>query len=218
MSLPATLADLLRAGAREVDRDPCGALTLQRRHENVLALGPYQQRGQGVLRGPGLRRRFALAAGCVRHALPLWEAKLPEDDTPHRLLRAAEAHLAKPRPRARMKGLIDEGWLHGDNVSGEFADRDDKDGLMVALLAYAASRAVWVALHDERYRLLVGPEAGGWEYGTGDPESEDAALLVSVAVSGGWPNSTGTGGTERRRKYWRWYLRRAVPAAFESVS
>lgn len=145
---------------------------------------------------------------------------MPEDDKPHRLLSAAEAHLAKPKPNDRMKHLIWEGWCHGGAVSAEFADRDDEDGLMVALLVHAASRVLWVALRDEMYGLLVDPGIAirGWEYGTGDPDSEDAAFLVSAAVSRGWPNTTGRDGIELRRKYWRWYLRRAVPAAFESIS
>jgi hypothetical protein len=217
MPVPRTLADLLRVATQEIGRDPYGALTVQRRHEIVLALGPYKKHGRGVFRGPGLRRRFALAAGCVRHALRLWEAKLPEDDTPHRMLRAAEAHLVKRKPRERMRHLIWEGWSHGDAVSCEFADRNDEGGLMVALLVHAASRAVWVALRDEMYTLLVDPAAGKWKYGADDPESMDAAFTVSAVVSGGWPNRTGLEGIERRRKYWRWYLRRAVPAAFESA-
>jgi hypothetical protein len=218
MVLPRALADLLRVATREVGRDPFGALTVQRRHDIVLALGPYQKHGRGVLHGPGLRRRFALAATCVRHALPLWEARLPEDDRPHRLLRAAEAHLTKRRPPERMKDLIDMGWRHGDHVSCEFDDRHDENGLTVALLVHAASRAAWVATWDERYSLLVDPACAHWEYGSMDPESMDAAFLVSVVVSGGWPNRTGSGGTKRRRKYWRWYLRTAVPAAFASVT
>jgi hypothetical protein len=217
MALPETLADLLSVAAQEVGRDPYGALTVQRRHEIVLALGPHKKHGRGVFRGPGLRRRVALVASCVRYALPLWEAKLPEDDTPHRLLSAAEANLVKRKPRERMKHLIWEGWSHGDVVSCEFADRHDEGGLMVALLVHAASRVAWVALRDEMYTLLIDPAAGGWEYGASDPESTDAAFTVSVVVSGGWPNRTGLGGKDLRRQYWRWYLRRAVPAAFESV-
>src|SRR5262249_23635651 len=53
-----------------------------------------------------------------------------------------------------------------------------------------------------------------WEYGSGDPESTDAAFTVSAVVSRGWPNRTGSAGTERRRKDWGWDLRAAGPAAF----
>src|SRR2546423_571566 len=95
MSLPAALTDLLQIAAKEVARDPCGALTLQRRHDICLALGAYRPRGSGAIRGVGLRRRFNLAARCVRHVLPLWKAKLPEDKTPQRLLAGAETHLGK---------------------------------------------------------------------------------------------------------------------------
>src|SRR5262249_36307801 len=153
MALPSELTGLLREAARDVARDPFGALTLQRRNDIVLTLGPHRRSGRGVARGLGLRRRFALAARCVRYALPAWEATLPEDATPQCLLAGAEAPLTRPRPLADIRALIDHGWAHGDAVSGAFADRDDDEGLFVALLAHAASRALWVAPRDERHSL-----------------------------------------------------------------
>jgi hypothetical protein len=215
MSLPAALADLLQIAAKEVAGDPCGALTLQCRHDICVALGAYRPRGSGAIRGVGLRRRFNLAARCVRHVLPLWKAKLPEDKTPQRLLAGAETHLGKRFTYEQAKALIDEGWVHADDVGCEFGDRKDPEGFRVALVCYAASRAVSVAFRDERYHLLVDPASGG-KYGSGDPESMDVAYLAAAAISGGFPNPKGLG-TEARREYWRWYLRQAVPAAFASA-
>jgi hypothetical protein len=71
------------------------------------------------------------------------------------------------------------------------------------------------AWYIEKYNLLVDPSSGE-EYGSGDPESMDVAYLTAAAVSGDWPYKKGPG-VEARRKFWHWYLRRAVPKAWASV-
>jgi hypothetical protein len=216
MSLPASLADLLRIASGEVARDPNGALTLQRRHEVCLKLGTYRPGKVGAIRGVGLRRRFDLAARCVRHVLPLWKARLPDDRTPQRLLVAARASLEARFTYDQAKEAIYEGWLHADAVGCEFADRNDGEGFWAALVCYAVSRAVSVAYHDEKYNVLVDPSCGE-EYGSGDPESMDTAYLAAAAASGGWPYKPEPG-VEARRKFWLWYLRKAVPKAWASTS
>jgi hypothetical protein len=217
MPLPNKLTDLLRVAGHEVARDPCGALTLARRQEIWTALGPVRRRGRRALRGPGLLRRFAVASQCVRQALPLWEGSRREDDMPQRLLQTAERYLARRVPFAKAKKLIGEGWLHADNVSVELADRNDLKGQSVTLVCYAASRALLVAVWDERFEPGMPPFAGEDTYGSGDPESMDVSYLVAAARSGGWPTQ-GDPGVKRRREFWRWYLEQAVSDAWNSVS
>lgn len=132
---------------------------------------------------------------------------------PQRLIRAGEKYLAKRLGAADAEALIGLGWVHGDDIDGELANREGAPSVNAGLVCHAASRALLVAVWDERFEPHRPPPDWTGRYGSFDPESMDASYLVAAVVTGSWPNQENSD-VEKRRAFWRWYLRKAVPRAW----
>jgi hypothetical protein len=156
-----------------------------------------------------------LAIAAVERVLPPWDGHFPGDDWPRRMIDAARGYLAGSVSFEEAERAWVEGWSRGDSVNNESFDRGDEQGIDLALVCYAASRAVFAALYDERFD--PGRAAGsGEEDGEIEPDEQDAAYIAAAAVAGGYlkdPRSD----KAARREFWEWYLAEAVPAAWAAA-
>jgi hypothetical protein len=135
---------------------------------------------------------------------------------PQRLLRAGEEYLARRITAAQAEDLINAGWVHGDGIDGDLANRPGAQAVNVGLVCHAASRALLVAVWDERFDPNQPPPDWIGRYGSFDPESMDASYVVAAVVTGRWPNEKDSD-VEKRRAFWRWYLRKGVPRAWAAA-
>jgi hypothetical protein len=208
------LKKLVRSAARELATEPLGALTLGNRYRLWVAAGPLFGGGGRAPLDAGLCFRTHLAAAAVRRVLPHWEAVLPADDYPQRLLKAAEQYLAGELSYEKAYDLVGLGWVHASKISAQLADRRAPGGRLTSLVGYAASRVLFVAVQDELFDPddVDDPES----HGSGDPESMDASYMASAVAAGGFPEDKSSD-VGARRQYWQWYLEEAVPRAWQAV-
>lgn len=206
MTLPQSLSDRIATASEGLEGDKEGHLALPHRRRVWAALGPALRDENGRPHGAGHRRRTSLAVLCVRHVLPLWEAAYPNNDGPQRMLALAEQVLsgaAPPDASDRSRGQF---WTEMDDLVY-------RDQLFIpAPVGYAAVNAVTTAQVDE--------EVEGFDEGELDENLDayqlDASYLASLAFASGAPGEQGSD-PARRREFWRWYLREAVPAAYTTA-
>ena len=114
-------------------------------------------------------------------------------------------------PVLQARRLYEKGWLHMDNVSAELYDAGGHNQT-AALAGYAACRALAVALYDETFsRSDTGAEPH-WS----EPYLLDPAEHASAAYAGGHPGDPSSD-PEKRRAYWLWYCRHAVPGVLSAA-
>lgn len=197
-------ADDLRAKVAAAEaatlNDPCGALARIHRVSVWEALGsPLAIDGAGPFTSKGHELRARLALRVAERHLAYWEAALPEDAHPHDVLLAGVELVAGNLPRSELRRVNDDFWSY-------LLDERSSVALPASAAAYAVRSAVATVLGDEDLD-------SGQSDVERDPEVWDTAFLASVAVSGEIP---GRGGDlQRRREYWRWYLREARRVALD---
>ena len=150
----------------------------------------------------GQRRRAALACLAGRRALPIWIKALPDDTTALTALIEAERLIHGGTDLKSAYMLRDRAILH----IGERADVD----VEVQCAGYAAAKALTTAINDEPFNPSdMNPSRTDRDVDSGQL---DAAFFAASAEAGGpvWVSSTNP---ERRRKFWTWWLERAVPHA-----
>lgn len=205
-ALPQTLSDPVEAASEALRDDSEGHLALPLRRRVWAAMGPALRDENDRPHGAGHRRRTSLAVLCVRHVLPLWEAAYPDNDGPQRMLALAEQVLsgaAPPDAADRSRGQF---WTDVESLVYE-------DQLFVpSYVGYAAVDAVTTAQVDEE---VEGFDEGELDENL-DADQWDASFFASLAFASGAPGEQGSD-PARRREFWRWYLREAVPAAYTTA-
>lgn len=208
MPVPASMASVLADAENVLAAAPDGHLPLPYRRRIWCALGPLVLDGNRAVAGSGVRRRAALAIAAAEHVLPLWEGVRPGDSRPRAALALARQYLdgtADFRAAKRWQGkfLTDL----DDLVAGEDSDPALRAG-------FAAAKAITTALHDELFEPAERDEDVSDE--ALDPDQWDAAYFAAMSFAGGaiWEDGSDP---ERRREFWQWYLKDAVPRAWDAV-
>lgn len=214
MPLSEPLARAIADSLAAVDKDPRHHLRFGRRNHIYRLMGP--EAGPGEPPTVPWRRRIGLAISSVERALPVWMVSWPADRRPQRMIelisvvlkRSAMPDVVMGERNAFMKALEAAGALGADSSSA----------LLVGL---AAIQALNTAIFDGSIfarGIRWDPHDPEIEERDADPEDLDAAYFAACATAGGSPDPPHEwhSDPDRRREYWIWWLKEAVPAAFES--
>jgi hypothetical protein len=191
------------ARARDVlESRPDGRLPLPERRAIRALFGPWEYDGDGGDAPPGLRRRAALARASAEHVLPVWKAEAPDDDGPERMLALADDVLER---RIEARRAVEEAQrfsVHASDLAstGQISQSANAAG-------QAARSAVLAAVAGD-YGDDLPPDTDDDDL---DPDAWEAEFEASFAATD-YPDQD----PEDLRRYWRWYLDEAVPAAWRS--
>jgi hypothetical protein len=198
--------NLVQRGVDELARNLSHALTLADRKAIWLAFGPYHESPISSSK-PGHVRRLALATACVRRVLPVWDAMLPDKRFPHEMLdlvgriQCGEVVAHTVLKQLHRRGTVIENW------SSEYLTDPGVD------LAWADWKLAFLALRDEH---LLSELCSLERDEVGDSYDHDVSFFAASAESGEPYDGDGAI-VARRRTFWTWYLKEAVPAAFHVV-
>lgn len=215
MPVPKALVKLLEELKQQVDRNRKGVLELGKRQLLWAAMGQrtIDKKGLAIF-GVGHRRRTALAMECVKWVMPQWSRRRPDDHMPMFLLNTAKDYLAGKVTERVASEWISRGWVHGDNLGCEYADRNDSDGQRLMLICHASVDAVKTALGDEEFDPdQIDAKATD---GCRDVYELDASYRISLFVADHPNGKQAPGAVKRRREYWYWYLTEAAPRAYRT--
>ncbi len=206
MKVPPNIEQLLAESKKALADNSEGHLRLPYRRRIWRAYGPVRVENSRAVISEGLMRRANLARLCAEHVLPIWREGFPEDDRPQWMLDAVRQYLtgrlsfdvaydAKSNFWGKLEGLMCEGKRFNSIYAG-----------------FAAVNAITTALKDEYFGL---PQNEETELDDDlDPYGWDASFLSSLAFAGGaaWEPQSSVG---KRREFWQWYLKEAVPKSLE---
>jgi hypothetical protein len=195
--LPADVRAAMDAALAALDAAPDGWLGLPERRRLRAAYGPWT--APGVPGGPdaGLLRRAALQAAAARRALPVWEAAIPGDDRPRRLIDLVADALAGRGPEAEVNALAED---LRSTVRPMGADERLERAFFAGSAAIAHSYEAW----------------------DGDVEEDDPADLRDTDLDEPLTeayaaHAVGFGDPDAHRTFWRWYVGEAFPAAYRAA-
>jgi hypothetical protein len=138
----------------------------------------------------------------AKKVLPIWEAAFLLEDMPIKLLYEAEKQLSQPGAITISEKDMWEFRTDLDDIS--LPDEEDFSPLW-------AGFACWTAASKVLLGIGIWPDC--------DPETKldpgewDASFHASAAYSGGAVWEEGVGDPVKRREYWEWFLREAIPQA-----
>jgi hypothetical protein len=140
----------------------------------------------------------------AKKVLPIWEAAFPSEDMPIKLLYEAEKQLLQSK----------EITISEKDMRAFRADLEEKLFLDEEVFpSVYAGFTCWVAASKVLLGIGIWPDC--------DPETAldmelwDASFFASTAYSGGavWAETDVVRGPIKRREYWEWFLREAIPQA-----
>jgi hypothetical protein len=199
------LKQAIELASENLVRNPHGELALHYRKKIWASFGPVETAENGpAVRGVGLQRRARLAALSARHVLPVWERAWPADQGPHQTLESVEQYLNGTLEFRIAKERNGRFRTHLDNLISSGKNQD------AAYAGFAAFKALSTALFD--YELDLEDSKNGPTDGDLEPYDWDASFYASMAYAGCAPWEEASSAA-RRREFWEWYLKDAVPAA-----
>lgn len=149
----------------------------------------------------GYERRVALDTLCVQRVMPVWSRCFPGDDGPEQMLAIAARLLVREIDPGFAQELRDGFYV--DVVE----DREyPPDNFPAMFVAHAAANTVITALVENVEGAI--PDVDDDE--SLDPESYLPSYLCASAYAGGLDGSL-QASVERRRGFWMWYLKEAIP-------
>jgi hypothetical protein len=140
----------------------------------------------------------------AKKVVPFWEAAFPSDDMPVKLLYDAGKQLLQPEAITISKENMWAVKAYLESIS--LPDKEDFSPLY-------AGFSCWAAAGNVLLDIEIWPEC--------KPEIEldvelwDASFFASLAYSGGaiWEETDVVRGPIKRREYWEWFFREAIPQA-----
>jgi hypothetical protein len=203
------LFDATDQALETLNRHPEHKLTLNQRVQIWKLMGPRLLTESSAIPDIGLRRRTKLAILCTKKVLNLWEAAFSEDRQPHQMLTTANQYLNQRIDRFRAWDRMNDFWATLESLF--FADKV-KWSIYVGC---AAAATVKIAIFDEALADDYIDETNA------DRAQEladwDAALFACLAYSReGYLDESIS--RLLRKEFWEWYLKEAVPAAYQSPS
>lgn len=193
------------------------------------ALGPLSDEGGAIDPSPNLERyraRLTLDLLTVRRVLPIWHRLYPNDPWPQRILDLVEDVLSRrtrvevARAEAENASDLLDRWHF---VNGGYQPEAGMTATgpvqpWITLSAYTVCLAAVEALRDAAGMNTF--DAGPWDEedtdADVDPGCTDVALWAASAYAG-----TELGLMQDRarcREFWEWWLKEAVPAAWQTSS
>ncbi|MGH9277703.1 MAG: Imm5 family immunity protein [Acidimicrobiales bacterium] len=200
--LPAELREALAVARRVLAESPTGELPLSVRRAIWDALGEAPMPGSA-----GHRRRAALDLLAAERVKPVWESAYPTDPTVDEVLDASRQVAQGERPAPWADDIANRAEVHVLDLTS--ADRQFNAGSA----GDAAVAALYAAAHDRDHDDLPA-DADDYDL---DSEDWDAGFLAALALAGGEVGDPAASDV-RRREFWEWYLREAVPAAWRSAT
>lgn len=216
MGMPTQLGSAIQAAQAALSNDPNSHLELRHRQPIMAAMGPKMDTSR-TNGGGGYQRRTHLDLLTVRHVLPLWQALWPNNHTPQDLLSQADGLRGGTQAqRDAAYQDIRECWTVFNDFNTEENPNDAKESMVL----FAAIKTLCRATYDMSFDPALPPrEIKPGQFmldGQIGPLSREAAFDASVAAANGLPWDP-TSSPSQRRAYWEWWLREAVPAAWNAV-
>jgi hypothetical protein len=209
MPISVELSEKLEDASTALLKHQDGELILPIRKKIWASLGPRQIEGTYAIFGIGLYRRTTLAKLCVQKVLKLWEQDWPDHTGPHVMLSTVEKYLRKQLDFKAVWGRKNLFW--GELETLLYQMRGSKTSINVG---FAAANVVTMALNDERFNsenLKAEEQFLDEDY---DPYEWDTSFYASIAYAKGAPGDEDSN-LQQRQEFWEWYLKEAVPAAWE---
>ena len=173
---------------------PDGHLPLPVRRRTRLALGDGEA---------GHARRLALARSCAAAVLPRWRAERPDDARPDEMIALAERLRAGQADPER--ALVDSAAV-ADGVIELIEDGASEPAVNAAM---AAVRLVVAARWDDDAERADEP----YDDEQRDSYEWETAFYASMVDAPSLPKMGIAEHVAPRRRFWRWYLEEAFPAA-----
>lgn len=211
MTLSTGLEQAIQAGLAAMQRDPGLHLDRPFRQAIYAALGPrvdYSFPGGGA----GHIRRTHLDRLASQHVLPIWDTVWPSVHLPREILALADQALFASQAE-RDTARRELGYYVSEADDFEQADQNQHpfEGGVLRAAIKTLSRAVSEVSFDPTH-----PDLATRDQQT-DYNDWDTAFYAAAASSLSVPWRSDAAGNARRRAFWEWWLREAVPAAWESV-
>lgn len=206
--LPDILTQELDQAHRVMMLDPQHDVSLGYRRSIWALLGPHMG-SPDPNRSIGLRRRVNLAILATQRVLPIWNRVYPCDNLPCHALDFARQVLDKT--------LADEiAWEWKNSFWSQLVQlgNEDPQNQVVHGVGFSAVQALTATLRDE----VFSPSEVDLKLTDADvdPSELDSSFFSAAAYSHGavWdPYSN----SSRRKGFWEWWLKYAVPAAWKTV-
>ena len=176
-------------------------------------MGSALENGRGFPMGAGWQRRISLGTLMVRHLLPLWHSKYPQDQGPEKMLLLAEQVRDGKQDRDAASEESDTYWSVLSDL-GTIEDDTESAETLPFLVGCAAARVVRTACVESQMVLPFDPTELDTDR---DVWMWDESYIGARASAGGsvWVASSSP---VRRREFWQWWLEQAVPQTYHSVS
>lgn len=152
----------------------------------------------------GLKRRVKLATICVKKIIDIWNKVAANDKRPLEMLEVSEKYI---------EGSVDYEFVSKqlNNFMNDLINLgSDESYFKAALVGFAATHTVSIALSDERLMVYGDDSDLDDDY---DPESWDTSYYTSLAYTDNEPWDENSN-VEKRREFWLWYITEAVPQAY----
>ena len=205
MIIPLVLRETISKALLEVEQNEYHDLPLGHRHAGYAKLGPYLGTSSDKT---GHKRRTLLALLTAQHVLPIWERERAEDDTPRIILDKVYRILANQLDAAQVQDDVGRYWTYMDNVAFE------TEGRAPVGAGLAALSALQVAISDEEFD----PESINLNLTDEDVDAYDHdAVFPAAADYAGGPTWVPESDAAKRREFWHWWLKEALPTAWWGV-
>ncbi|MBU7005761.1 Imm5 family immunity protein [Phosphitispora fastidiosa] len=207
-SFPEELSKTLNLAYQAMTAHPQHDLNLGYRWLIYEQLGP----GKGESRqtgSDGLKKRVNLAISATEKVLPLWGKVYPGNSLPERCIQLANQVLL---------GQVDanEAWKQRDLFWDHLVEMGNKDqaNQVVHGAGFSAVQVLNAVLRNERFDSrqinlnLTDADV--------NPDEMDAAFFAAAAYANGavWDEASDS---LKRREFWEWWLKEAVPLAWEMI-
>ncbi|BAZ15341.1 hypothetical protein NIES4071_72130 [Calothrix sp. NIES-4071] len=196
MAIPSELQNLIQEANKSLSSHPQHDLNLGYRHAIWVVFGDT-----------GHLRRTVLALSTVRHVLPIWNRRFPNDDRPQQILNLAEKVISGDVSKAFAEKESQKFWREMQQLGYE-------DSGMAFTVGCAAVASLDTAIVDENFDL---DEIDFNLTDNRDIEGNDAAFFAACAYANGavWETVSGRGDSAKRLEFWSWWLNVAVPNAWK---
>lgn len=202
------LNNILEIAEKNLKTNENGELILPLRKKIWKCLGGYKLadnvRAEITI---GLKRRVELSILCAYKVLEIWENNIKNDDRPRKLLEKAKEYIDG---KCSITSI--------DEVIGDFyTDLEDMMSEETEIITYVGSVILKISAlvcYDEV--LIKGEHEEALEEDLDDDldfGDWDASFYAALAYAGGakWQEKSST---EKRREFWMWYIKEAVPKAY----
>jgi hypothetical protein len=202
-TLPDVLANMIADSLVALEHDPLCDLPYDSQLGIYFALQTPQ-----IPSVVATKRRIGLDSSAARYVLPIWETLWPTDDRPQKMLSVADRLFT---------GTLDsqEAWAVWKEYSTYYREEllvQNTPGVLVylaslkvlGLLAYPETIR-WFSSYEETRSDIKNDEL--------EPDEWTASYTASAACAPVLDRDT-----ERRKRFWAWWLKEAVPNAYLAAS